>query len=176
MSEAAFITGLERNSDVVKMSSYAPLFGHVDAWQWTPNMIWFDNLRSYGTPNYYVQKMFSVNRGTRQLPLVLDGSEKNGQQELYSSASADEVTGELIVKVVNTGSRAKDVTFSLTGAKATGITGRAFVLQSEDLKAENSLDQPTKVSPVEWQLSVLGSGFSYKFVPHSFTVLRIPIR
>ena len=91
MSEAAFITGLERNSDVVKMSSYAPLFGHVDAWQWTPNMIWFDNLRSYGTPNYYVQKMFSVNRGTRQLPLLmLDGSTKNGSTSLYSSASLDE--------------------------------------------------------------------------------------
>ena len=64
LSEAAFMTGLERNADVVTMSSYAPLFGHVDAWQWTPNLIWFDNLRSYGTPNYYVQKMFSVNRGT----------------------------------------------------------------------------------------------------------------
>jgi alpha-N-arabinofuranosidase len=65
--------------DVVRMSSYAPLFGHVDAWQWTPNMIWFDNLRSYGTPNYYVQKMFSVNKGTRELPVLLDGSAKNGQ-------------------------------------------------------------------------------------------------
>ena len=58
LSEAAFITGLERNAEIVQMSSYAPLFGHVEAWQWTPNMIWFDNLRSYGTPNYYVQKMF----------------------------------------------------------------------------------------------------------------------
>ncbi len=67
LSEAAFITGLERNADVVLMSSYAPLFGHVEAWQWTPNMIWFDNLRSYGTPNYYVQKMFSVNRGTPRI-------------------------------------------------------------------------------------------------------------
>ena len=53
MSEAAFMTGLERNADVVLMSSYAPLFAHVDAWQWTPNLIWFDSLRSYGTPSYY---------------------------------------------------------------------------------------------------------------------------
>jgi alpha-L-arabinofuranosidase len=176
MSEAAFITGLERNSDVVRMSSYAPLFGHVDAWQWTPNMIWFDNLRSYGTPNYYVQKMFSVNRGTRELPLLMDGSAKNGQQELYSSAALDEGTGELIVKVVNTGSAAQDVIFSLTGAKATGKTGRMFILQNDDLKAENSLDQPTKVSPVEGQISALGDGFAYRFLPHSFTVFRIPIR
>ena len=175
MSEAAFITGLERNSDVVKMSSYAPLFGHVEAWQWTPNMIWFDNLRSYGTPNYYVQKMFSVNRGTRQLPLLLDGSAKNGQQELYSSASLDEATREIIVKVVNTSSAAKELSITLNGAKGAS-TGRAFVLQSDDLKAENSLDQPTKVSPVERQLTVSGTDFSYKFLPHSFTVLRIPTK
>jgi alpha-N-arabinofuranosidase len=176
MSEAAFITGLERNSDVVKMSSYAPLFGHVDAWQWTPNMIWFDNLHSYGTPNYYVQKLFSVNRGTRQLPLLFDGSPKNGQHELYSSASLDENTGEVILKVVNTGSAAKDVRVGLAGTKTSGKTGTAFVLQSEDLKAENSLDHPTKVAPVERQLSVLGGEFSYTFLPHSFTVLRIPTK
>ncbi|HEX8464112.1 MAG TPA: alpha-L-arabinofuranosidase C-terminal domain-containing protein, partial [Abditibacterium sp.] len=68
LSEAAFMTGLERNADVVKMTSYAPLFGHVDAWQWTPNLIWFDNLRSYGTTNYQVQKLFSTNRGSQILP------------------------------------------------------------------------------------------------------------
>ena len=79
LSEAAFVTGLDRNADVVQMSSYAPLFGHLEAWQWTPNMIWFDNLRSYGTPNYYVQKLFSVNRGTRILPVLQNGSAKNGR-------------------------------------------------------------------------------------------------
>src|SRR5262249_28110279 len=59
LSEAAFMTGLERNADVVTMTSYAPLFAHIDAWQWRPDLIWFDNTRSFGTPNYYVQKMFS---------------------------------------------------------------------------------------------------------------------
>jgi alpha-N-arabinofuranosidase len=172
MSEAAFITGLERNSDVVKMSSYAPLFGHVDAWQWTPNMIWFDNLRSYGTPNYYVQKLFSVNRGTRQLPLQLDGAAKH---ELYSSASLDEGTGEVIVKVVNTSSATKEVRITLAGAGGVK-NGTVFVLQSDDLKAENSLDQPTNVSPVEKQLPVSTSELNYKFLPHSFSVLRIPIK
>ena len=137
-------------------------------------MIWFDNLRSYGTPNYYVQKMFSVNRGTRRLPLLLDGSPKNGQQELYSSASLDEAAGEIIVKVVNTSSATKDVRIALAGWKSASGTGRAFVLQSEDMKAENSLDHPTKVSPAEQPLPVSTGEFSYKFLPHSFTVLRIP--
>ncbi|HEY7784656.1 MAG TPA: alpha-L-arabinofuranosidase C-terminal domain-containing protein, partial [Pyrinomonadaceae bacterium] len=136
LSEAAFVTGLDRNADVVQLSSYAPLFGHVDAWQWTPNMIWFDNLRSYGTPNYYVQKLFSVNRGTRILPVQLNGSPKNGQNDLYTSASIDERTGEVILKVVNTAATARAVSINLAGAKNVGGTGKAFVLESADLKAE----------------------------------------
>ena len=176
LSEAAFITGLERNSDVVRMSSYAPLFGHVDAWQWTPNMIWFDNLRSYGTPNYYVQKMFSVNKGTRKLMVSVDGSPKNGQGELYTSAALDEGAGEVIVKLVNTGSGSKETRINLAGAAKVGRTGAAFVLQSEEMKGENSLDHPTKIAPVERPLQVSGAEFSYTLAPHSFTVLRIPSR
>jgi alpha-N-arabinofuranosidase len=176
LSEAAFITGLERNSDVVQMSSYAPLFGHVDAWQWTPNLIWFDNLRSFGTPNYYVQKMFSVNKGTRRLPILIDGSAKNGQNELYATASLDEVSGEVIVKIVNTGSAAKETRITLAGAQRVGQSGKTLVLQSEDLKAENSLDQPTRIAPVEKQFQLPGGEFSYSVLPRSFTVLRVPLR
>jgi alpha-N-arabinofuranosidase len=176
LSEAAFITGLERNADVVTMSSYAPLFGHLEAWQWTPNMIWFDNLRSYGTPNYYVQKMFSVNQGTRLLPVLVDGSAKNGQDELYTTASLDERTAEVIVKVINTASVSRVVNVTLGGAKMTGKTGRAIVLESADLKAENSLDKPTNISPVERQLPIAAADFNYTLSPHSFTVLRVPLR
>jgi alpha-N-arabinofuranosidase len=176
LSEAAFVTGLERNSDVVQMSSYAPLFGHVEAWQWTPNLIWFDNLRSYGTPNYYVQKMFSVNRGTRQLPVLLDGSSKNGQDELYTSASVDEVSRDVIIKVVNTGGASREARITLGGATGVGKSGTVFVLHSSDLKAENSLDQPTRIAPVERQLPIPAGEFVYTFMPHSFTVLRIPSR
>lgn len=74
LAEAAFMTGLERNSDVVVMSSYAPLFGHEEAWQWRPNLIWFDNLNSYATPNYYVQQLFSRNQGSVVLPVELNDS------------------------------------------------------------------------------------------------------
>jgi alpha-N-arabinofuranosidase len=176
LSEAAFITGLERNSDVVRMSSYAPLFGHVDAWQWTPNMIWFDNLRSYGTPNYYVQKLFSVNKGTRRLGMSVDGSAKDGEHELFTSAALDDGTGDVIVKLVNTSSGSKEARINLAGAGRVGRTGTAFVLQSEELKGENSLDHPTKIAPVERPLPVPGNEFSYTLLPRSFTVLRIPTR
>ncbi len=91
LAEAAFMTGLERNADVVVMSSYAPLFGHEELWQWRPNLIWFDNLRSYGTPNYYVQQLFSTHRGDlvqqvsiagrRHLPARVTGALRRGEPE-----------------------------------------------------------------------------------------------
>ena len=102
IAEAAFMTGLERNGDVVRMASYAPLLAHVDAWQWTPDAIWFDNLRSYGTPNYYVQRVFANNVGTRIVPVT-----PQAQDGLYTSASLDERTHELIVKAINVSSAAR---------------------------------------------------------------------
>ena len=61
LTESAFMTGLERNADIVHMATYAPLLAHVDAWQWRPDLIWFDNLRVMRTPNYYVQKIYGHN-------------------------------------------------------------------------------------------------------------------
>ena len=169
------MTGLERNSDVVVMASYAPLLAHVDAWQWTPDLIWFDNLRSYGTPNYYVQKMFSTNRGTSVLPVLLDGQAKNGQNNLFASAALDSRTGEVVLKVVNATPSPRDVRINLAGAKNTRKPGRALVLASADLKAENSFEQPSKVAPVEQKLTVSSSEFAYTFAPNSLTVLRVGI-
>jgi alpha-N-arabinofuranosidase len=167
------MTGLERNADVVLMSSYAPLFAHVDAWQWTPNLIWFDNLRSYGTPNYYVQKLFSVNRGARILPIQLNGSAKNGQQNLFASASLDDRASEVVLKIVNAEAASKEVRVNLIGAANIGQLGKTFVLAA-DLKAENGLDEPAKVAPVERQLAAPSAGFNFTLAPNSLTVLRIP--
>jgi alpha-N-arabinofuranosidase len=176
LSEAAFMTGLERNADVVMMSSYAPLFAHVDAWQWTPNLIWFDNLRSYGTPNYYAQKLFSVNRGSRVLPIQIDGSPKNGRQNIFASASIDERAGEAILKIVNAEGSPRELRVSLNGAAEAGPSGKAFILASSDMKAENSLDEPKKIAPVERQFAVSSSEFSFTLAPNSLSVLRVPVR
>ena len=86
LAEAAFMTGFERNADVVTMSAYAPLLAHADGWQWTPNLIWFDNLRSFGTPSYHAQQLFGANRGGAVLPVVTGGKPRNGDDGLYSSA------------------------------------------------------------------------------------------
>jgi alpha-L-arabinofuranosidase len=175
MAEAAFITGLERNADVVRMASYAPLFAHVDGWQWTPDLIWYDNLRSYGTPNYYVQKLFSTNVGSRILPVTIGGSPKNAQNGLYASASLDDKTGEVILKAVNSGSAAQSVKVSLGSASAKA-SAKSTVLAAGDLNAENSLDQPKKIAPVESTVSVSGSEAQLSLPAYSMTVLRIPVR
>ncbi|WP_303310843.1 alpha-L-arabinofuranosidase C-terminal domain-containing protein [Hymenobacter sp. BT730] len=174
ISEAAFMTGLERNADKVIMASYAPLFAHVDAWQWTPDLIWFDNLKAYGTPNYYVQKMYSTNPGTTMLPVQRGDNAKNGQDNLFSSAVADDKTGEIIVKLVNYSTEARPVTINLQGVKKMGKAGKAIVLASNDLNAVNSLEQPMNVAPKEEPFKVSSSKVTYTLAPNSFTVLRIP--
>jgi alpha-L-arabinofuranosidase len=176
LAEAAFMTGLERNADVVRMASYAPLFAHVDGWQWTPDLIWFDNLRSYGTPNYYVQKLFSLNKGTHILPVLLNGSPRNAQQGLYASASIVHPSGEVVLKVVNATPSQKEVRINLSGGKRFSKLGRALVLASSNLKTENSLDQPTKLSPIQHQFQIPSAEFNYTFDPSSLTVLRIAAR
>ena len=158
------------------MASYAPLFAHVDGWQWTPNLIWFDNLRSFGTPNYYVQKLFSNNQGTKILPVLLNGSPRNAQENLYASASFDSATRDIILKVVNTTNNAREIRINLAGGGRLGSVGKASVLKSTDLKMENSLDQPRKLSPTERQFQVPSADFTFGLDPSSLTVLRIPTR
>jgi alpha-N-arabinofuranosidase len=168
LSEAAFMTGLERNGDLVVMSSYAPLFAHVDAWQWTPNLIWFDNLRSYGTPNYYVQKLFSTNVGSTVLPIELSSNDG-----LYAVASRDDASGEVILKLVNSKAAARSLHIELNGITTPGATMEAQVLASADLKAENSLDQPTRVAPVITAAEPISSPFDRQLPSYSLSILRI---
>ena len=169
LSEAAFMTGLERNGDVVVMSSYAPLFAHVDAWQWTPDLIWYDNLRSYGTPSYYVQKLFSTNAGSTLLPAEVTGDVVG----LYTVASRDDSSGDVIIKAVNAQGNAKPLHVSLNGLSKSSATLDTQGLASADLKAENSLDAPTKIAPVAAAAQQISGSFDPELPPFSLTVFRI---
>ena len=173
ISEAAFMTGLERNADVVGMASYAPLFANVDAWQWTPDLIWFDNLNAYGSPSYYVQKMYALNKGTNVLPLTMPGGAKNGADNLFASAVADDAAGDVVVKLVNYSGSPRAVKINLAGAKGLGKTGRAQTMASADLQTQNSLQAPKKLAPQESTFAVSGTTLSYTLAPNSFTVLRV---
>lgn len=114
------MTGLERNADIVHMATYAPLFAHVEGWQWRPDMIWFDNLNSVRTTSYYVQQLYAQNKGTNVLPLTMNkknvtGAE--GQNGLFASAVFDKDKNELIVKVANTSATIQPITLNFEGLK-----------------------------------------------------------
>lgn len=149
--EAAFMTDLERNADVVNMATYAPLFAHVDGWQWRPDMIWYDNTRMFKSVSYYVQQMYACNKGTNVLPLTMNGKSvagQEGQDGLFASAVVDKKKGEIIVKVANTSDKAQDVTLNLNGLKGSR-SATATTLQSDNMDAENTLDNPNLIRPVE---------------------------
>ena len=170
LSEAAFMTGLERNADVVQMASYAPLLAHIDAWQWTPDAIWFDNLRSYGTTDYYVQKIFANNVGTRIVP-----STPHAEAGLYTVASIDDRTHELIITAVNASNAARATELHLAGVTPSG-SAKVTTLGTNDLAAENSFDHPTNVAPESSTLSVTSSTIPVMLSPNSVTVFRIPMK
>ncbi len=173
LSEAAFMTGLERNAGVVHMASYAPLFAHIDGWQWTPDLIWVDNLHSYGTTDYYVQKLFSTNRGSKVVPITMNNDVVAGQDSLYASASIDAAANELIIKIVNASGKEQTNVLSLEGVKKPASTGKLLLLQSNNLDAVNSFDKPDLISPKESVINIKSKKFEYKSAPYSFSVLRI---
>ena len=176
LSEAAFMTGLERNADLVVMTSYAPLFAHADAWQWTPDLIWFNNLSSYGTANYYVQKMYSTHRGTDLLSISFeDGKAVTGQNGLYSSAVKDSDSGELFIKLVNTSDKLQQVFIELKNKK---LADKADVLTltSDNLSDVNSFDNPDKISPTESQIEVENNHIKTGIDPYTFLILKIGLK
>jgi alpha-L-arabinofuranosidase len=178
LSEAAFMTGLERNADVVVMSSYAPLFSNVDAWQWTPDLIWCDNLNVYGTPSYYVQQMFSRNRGDVVLPVNIGtGQAEAGKKPgLYATASRDEKSDEVIIKVVNSAAEPVDAAVQIKGAGEIASKADVTVLAGAKLSDENSFAEPKKVVPMSLAIEGVAPEFKYTFKPWSVTVLRIAAR
>lgn len=173
MSEAAFMTGLERNADVVNMASYAPLFANINAWQWTPDLIWFDNIKSYGTPNYYVQKMYATNKGNKVVPITLNKQEIAGQDSLYATACIDTETHEVIVKLVNTSSKSASEKIQLRGVSKLASKGTVQVMSTTDLNAENSLDKPMNISPKTSDFTSKGKTLNVELKPYSFTIYRI---
>jgi alpha-N-arabinofuranosidase len=174
-SEAAFMTGLERNAEVVHLTSYAPLMAHAEAWQWTPDMIWFNNLETYGSANYYVQKLFSTNKGTDLLAITKEGKPVTGQNELFASAVKDANTKEIIVKLVNASATAQEVTIDLKGGKL-GSKATVTTLTSSNLNDVNSFESPKKISPTESELKLKGAKAPMRLLPHSVTVLKVKMQ
>ena len=174
LAEAAFMTGLERNADIVQMFSYAPLLAHVDAWQWRPDLIWFDNLRTVATPNYYVQKLFSTNKGTDVVSITEDGKSVVGKDSLYSSAVIDKQKSELIIKIVNSASVSQAIELNLIGIKLAKTDAVSQTLAANDLYTYNKLSELDKLKPEEKKFSVKSNKLNQDLPAYSITVLKIP--
>ncbi len=171
LAEAAFMTGLERNADVVYQATYAPLFAHVDGWQWRPDLIWFDNLRSVRSVNWYVQMLYATHRGTHMLSLTENGKAVEGADGLYASAVYDKDAKQYIVKIANTGDKAQEIALNFKGAKGLGA-GTAITLHADDPRAVNSLDKPNSVVPQESGVQANGSAATVTVPAKTFAVYK----
>jgi alpha-N-arabinofuranosidase len=189
------MTGLVRNSDLVVMSSYAPLFAKAGASQWAPDLIWFDNTRVYGTPSYYVQELYSRNRPDVVLPVSVEGPAvslpplpaasvaTHGAPPLipyvpqplpavFVAAGRDRRAGETVLFVVNPYAEARAATVELRGV-ARVAAARLSVLTSANPDDGNSFEAPTKVIPSEESMPIAGPIFARTFPACSLTVLRL---
>jgi alpha-N-arabinofuranosidase len=190
------MTGLLRNSDLVVMSSYAPLFAKAGASQWAPDLIWFDNTHVYGTPSYHVQALYSRNRPDVILPVAIDGPPvtlpalsaasvstygaparppyRSGRlPTLFVAAGWDRQAGEVVLFVANPYAEARDATIALGGANHAATAGKAIVLASTTPDDVNSFEAPATVAPREETLPPGGQELSHRFPANSFTVLRL---
>jgi len=175
LSEAAFMTGFERNADVVNMCTYAPLFAHVDGWQWRPDLIWFDNLRSVKTPNYYVQQLYAHNVGTNVLTTTENKIPLAGENGLYASSALDKNKNEIILKIANTATETRKVTYTFNGLKAAERIGTHIIFVSDNLNAENTLEKPNSVVPAEKEIRLSGNTFETELAPQSFNLYTIKL-
>ncbi len=171
LGDAAWLTGLERNSDLIVMASYAPMFVNVNpgGMQWATDLIGYDALKSYGSPSYWVQVMFSGHLGTEVVASTLN----NGGARLYASVTRDAKQHKLIVKVVNATSETQPLAISLEGAGKVLAQAKLITLSGKTPNATNSITSPDEVMPVERSVAVAGPKFKESFAPYSINVLEL---
>ena len=200
LGDSAWMTGMERNSDIVLISCYAPMFVNVSqlngqnrSMQWPSDLIGYDALSSYGSPSYYAQKMFSTMRGdeilgtdsqniptrewTPRAPRGSNAAPKPQQiREVFFDATRDSKSGLIYLKVVNASSTAQKIDVQINGAAAVEATGEAVVLAASGLDDTNTLQEPRKIVPHTEKADGLGANFTREFPAYSLTVLKIKSR
>jgi len=165
LGDASWLLGLERNSDLVTMSAYAPLWVNVNGHQWTPDLIGFDNNTSYGSPSYYAQVMLNQNHGSTVVPNTVGGA--SGLQTLVTRTGST-----YYLTVINTGGATHTATVNLAGVSSTSATATSTTLSAPSSTSTNSLTNPTNVVPVSGTVSGLGTTFTQSFPAYSITILQ----
>ena len=174
--EAAFMTGLERNADIVHMATYAPLFAHVEGWQWRPDLIWFDNLRSMRSCSYYVQQLYTTYKGTNVLELKAEDGRNvtgaEGQNGLFASSVLDADQGLIYVKIANVSDSAQQLRIDFDGLRRKEVMKGVGIVtyHSDDPDADNTLDEPEKIVPKTAALDFEGRSLSTEIGPKTFAV------
>jgi alpha-N-arabinofuranosidase len=174
LGDAAWMTGMERNSDVVIMASYAPLFVNVNpgGMQWSTDLIGYDALNSYGSPSYWAQVLFGSYLGTEVVPATLT----NCGPRVYTSVTRDEKRHKLFVKVVNASSDAEKIGIALEGIDKVAPEAKLITLSGKTPNATNSITNPDAVRPVEHKVKLAGTKFEQSFAAYSINVLEVEYR
>ena len=170
--EAAFMTTIERNADIVHMATYAPLFAHVEGWQWRPDLIWYDNLRSMRTASWHVQQLYGQYKGSNVLSVKMNGANvtgAEGQDGLFASAVLD--GDQVYVKVINTSEEPQSVELIFGGTSVQAVERIDFT--SSLLYEDNTLDEPDRIAPVHKAFSGRGKAISASVPAQCFTVFVI---
>ena len=175
LAEAAYLLGLERNGDVVKMASYAPLFFHVDDIAWPVNLIGFDSSRIAPRASYYVQNILGANQPDEILKTQITPGVEPKSAQLFAVAGIEQKSGDLLLRVVNRAATPQEVRVKLQGVAAIAPSAKVTTLSSDDPQVENTVDYPDAILPVESSFVPAGAEFGYTFKPFSFTLLRFNI-
>jgi alpha-N-arabinofuranosidase len=171
LGDAAWMTGMERNSDLIIMASYAPLLVNVNpgGMQWDTDLIGYDALTSYGSPSYWAQVLFGKYLGTEVVTATL----ANAGPRLFASATRDEKQRKLFVKVVNASSEEAALNITLDGVAAVKRNATLITLSGKTPNVTNSITHPDAVVPVERKIEVAGPKFKQSFAPYSINVLEL---
>jgi len=173
LGDAAWMTGLERNSDIVIMASYAPLLVNVNpgGMQWESDLIGYNAASSYGSPSYYAQVMFSSYVGDETVASNLTGA---GSRFFYS-VTRNAKKGKLYLKLVNASSLPQDVNIQLGGGKI-GSAATLVSLHARTNEATNTILEPTRIVPVKTQLKNVSADFHHTVPGYSIEVLDIDVK
>ena len=174
--ESAFMTGLERNADIVHMATYAPLFAHVEGWQWRPDLIWYDNLNSFRTASWHVQQLYSQYKGEKVIKATVNGAAltgADGQDGLFASAVID--GSKVYVKVVNVSDKEQSLALNFKGLKRKQSVSavQRVKFQSENLYEDNDLKNPDNFVPV---VEALNATDIIKIEPYCFSIYCFEIK
>jgi alpha-N-arabinofuranosidase len=194
LGDAAWMTGMERNSDLVIMASYAPLFVNVNpgGMQWRSDLIGYDALTSFGSPSYHAQKLFSTHIGdsvvritsenvpTQRQKLTAKDSAAGVQPKtidaLFFVATRDSRKGQVYIKMVNAQANPQPVRIDLDGSTKVARNGVEWVLKADSPEDTNTITQPDKIVPIQSAIKGLGKSFTRTLPPWSITVLEVDAR